>query len=96
LTESSHGWHSASIMSITVQLDLPEEVIREARTFGLLESKRMTALLAEEVSRCRAGQELKQILDTVRSAPGARVTMEDINAEIKAARAERRAREARS
>jgi hypothetical protein len=80
-------------MSITVQLDLPEEVIREARTFGLLETKRMTAMLAEEVSRRRAGQELKQMLDKVRSAPGEPMTMEEINAEIKAVRAKRRARE---
>lgn len=80
-------------MSITVQLDLPEEVIREARSFGLLETKRMTAMLAEEVGRRRAGLELKQMLDKVRSAPGEPMTMEEINAEIKAARAERRARE---
>lgn len=82
-------------MSITIQLDLPEEVIRDARTFGLLESKRMTAILAEEVRRRRAGQELKKTLDEIRSVPGVPMTMEEINAEIKAARAERRAREAR-
>ncbi len=80
-------------MSITIQLDLPEEVIREARDFGLLESKRMTAMLADAVRRRRAGQKLKQMLDKVRSAPGEPMTMEEINAEIKAARAERRARE---
>ena len=80
-------------MSIIVQLDLPEEVVQEARTFGLLESKRMTALLAEEVRRRRAGKELKQMLDKVRTAPGEPMTMEGINAEIKTSRAERRARE---
>ncbi|HOY57292.1 MAG TPA: hypothetical protein PK640_04035 [Verrucomicrobiota bacterium] len=82
-------------MSITVQLDLPEEIIRDARSFGLLETKRMTAILAEEVRRRRAGQELKEMLDQVRCAPGEPMTMQEINAEIKAARAERRAREAR-
>ena len=82
-------------MSITVELDLPEEVIRDARNFGLLETKRMTAMLAEEVGRCRAGQELKEMLNKIRSVPGEPMTMEEINAEIKAARAERRAREAR-
>ncbi len=81
-------------MSITVQLELPEEVVQEARTLGLLESKRLTAMIAEEVRRRRAGQELKQMLDEVRSAPGDPMTMEEINAEIKAARVERRAREA--
>jgi hypothetical protein len=82
-------------MSITIQLDLPEDLLRDARTYGLLESKRMTAILAEEVRRRRAGQELKEMLDQVRSAPGEPMTMEEINAEIKAARAQRRAREAR-
>ena len=95
LTDHTRCWHIGSVMSITVQLDLPEELIREARAFGLLETKRLTALLAEEVRRRRAGLELKEMLDKVRSAPGEPMTMEEINAEIKAARAERRAREAR-
>lgn len=81
-------------MSVTIQLDLPEEVIRDARMFGLLETKRMTAMLAEEVRRHRAGRELKVMLDQIRSAPGEPMTMQEINAEIKAARAERHAREA--
>jgi hypothetical protein len=73
---------------------LPEEVIREARTLGLLETKPMTAMLAEEVRRRRVGRELKEMLDQVRSAPGTPMAIEDINAEIKASRADRRAREA--
>lgn len=81
-------------MSITVQLDLPDEVIEQARTFGLLENKRMAEMLTEELRRRRAGQELKKMLDEIRSAPGEPMTMEAINAEIKAARAERRDREA--
>ena len=81
-------------MSITVQLDLPDEVIGQARTFGLLENKRMAEMLTEEVRRCEAGQELKKMLDGIRSMPGEPMTMEEINAEIKAARAERREREA--
>jgi hypothetical protein len=81
-------------MSVTIELDLPEEVIQEARNFGLLESKRMTSLLAEEVRRRRAGAELEQILEKIRSQSGEPMSMEEINAEVKAARAERRAREA--
>jgi hypothetical protein len=82
-------------MSITVQLDLPEDILRDARNFGLLETKRMAVMLAEEVRRRRAGQELKEMLEKVRSAPGEPMTMEEINAEIKSVRAERRGREAR-
>lgn len=75
-------------------MDLPEELIREARNYGLLETKRMSALLAEEIRRRRAGEELKGVLDRIRSAPGTPMTMDEINAEVKAARTERRAREA--
>jgi hypothetical protein len=52
-------------------------------------------LLADEVRRRNAGQELKKVLDEIRSAPGQPLSMNEISAEIKAARAARRAREAR-
>lgn len=81
-------------MSVTIQVDLPEDVIREARSLGLLEGKRMTAMLAEEVRRRRAGQELKKTLDQTRTLTGEPMTMEEVNAEIEAARKERRGREA--
>lgn len=77
-------------MSVTIQVDLPEEIIGEARRLGLLESKRLTAMLAEEVRRGRAGQKLKKVLDQVRPTPGEPMTMEEINAEIQTARKERR------
>jgi len=80
-------------MSITIELDLPDEMIEQARTFGLLEKKRMAEMLTEEVRRRGAGQELKKMLEEIRSVPGEPMTVEEINAEIKAARAERRARE---
>ena len=81
-------------MSVTIQLDLPDEMIAQARTFGLLENKRMAEMLTEEVRRRSAGQELKKMLEEIRSLPGAPMTMDEINAEVKAARAERHAREA--
>jgi hypothetical protein len=83
-----------SIMSVTIQLDLPDGLVRQAREMGLLESKRLADLLADEVRRPIAGQELKTVLDKIRSAPGESQTMDEINSEIKASRAERRAREA--
>jgi hypothetical protein len=61
----------------------------------LLDNRRVGELLADEVRRRNAGQDLKQVLDEIRSAPGESLTMDEISAEIKAARAERRAREAR-
>jgi len=62
---------------------------------GLLDNHRVAELLADEVRRRNAGQELKQVLDEIRSVPGERLTMDEIDGEIKAARAERRKREAR-
>lgn len=81
-------------MSVTIQLDLPEGLIQQARQMGLLDNKRVSELLADEVRRRKAGQELKRNLDEIRSVPGEPPGMDEINAEIKAVRAERRAREA--
>jgi hypothetical protein len=79
-------------MSVTVELDLPEGLIRQARQMGLLDNRRMAEWLADEVRRRTAGQELKKVLDGIRSVPGESLTMDEIGAEIKASRAERRAR----
>lgn len=81
-------------MSLTIELNLPDEMIAQARTFGLLENQRMAEMLAAEVRRRSAGQELKTMLAELRSVPGEAMTMEETNAEVKTARAERRAREA--
>lgn len=82
-------------MSVTIQLDLPEGLIQQARKMGLLENQRVADWLVEEVRRRNAGQELKKTLDDIRSAPGEPMTLDEINAEIKTSRTERRAREAR-
>lgn len=78
-------------MSVTIQLDLPEGLIQQAREMGLLENQRVAELLADEVRRRNAGRELMDVLDEIRSAPGEPLSMDEINAEIKAARAKRRA-----
>jgi len=83
-------------MGVTVELDLPEGLIRQAREMDLLDGRLVAEWVADEVRRRNAGQHLKKELDEIRSAPGEPLTMDEINAEIKAARAERHAREARS
>jgi hypothetical protein len=82
-------------MSVTIQLDLPEALIQQARQMGLLDNQRVSELLADEVRRRSAGQDLKKALDEIRSAPGQPLAIDEVNAEVKAARAERRAREGR-
>ena len=81
-------------MSITIQLDLPEALVNEARANGLLNSAPLGDLLAAELRRRKAAAELNQVLDGVRSQPGEPISEQDIAAEVKAARRERRAREA--
>ena len=73
-------------MSVTIQLDLPKALIQQARKMGLLENQRVAELLADEVRRRNAGQELKKTLDEIRSAPGESPAMDEVNSEIKAAR----------
>jgi uncharacterized protein YggE len=78
-------------MSVTIELDLDEGLIQQARERGLMDGRRVAELLADEVRRRNAGRELRNVLDGIRSTPGEPMTMDEINAEIKAARAERRA-----
>ena len=77
-------------MSVTIELDLPEGLMEQARQMGLLDNRRVAELLADEVRRRNAGQELKKALDEIRSAPGEPLSLDEINAEIKATRAKRR------
>jgi hypothetical protein len=81
-------------MSVTIELDLPEGLIQQARQLGLLENQRVAEWLAEEVRRRKGGQDLKKMIDDIRSVPGEPMTLDEINAEVKAARQERRTREA--
>ena len=81
-------------MSVTIQLDLPDALVNEARANGLLESGSMGDLLVTELRRRKAAADLKTVLDRVRAQPGEPMSEEEIAAEVKAARGERRAREA--
>jgi hypothetical protein len=80
-------------MSITIQLDLPEALVKEARDNGLLESRRLGELLNEELRRGRARKELGRVLKQLHALPGGPMSPEEIQAEIDAVRAERRRRE---
>ena len=81
-------------MSVTIQLDLPDALVREAKANGLLESAPIGDLLTTELRRRRAAAELSNVLEGIRAQPGEPMTMEEIQAEVDAVRAERRDREA--
>lgn len=81
--------------TLEVKLDLPESLAKEAQQAGLLAPKEIEKLLREEIRR-RAVGELFQAMDRMAAVEGPVMTPEEIEEEIKAARAERRAREARA
>jgi hypothetical protein len=93
LTNHYRYWHLLLVMSITIQLDLPDALAKEAKANGLLESDSMTDLLSIELRRRKAAAELDEVLDKIHAQPGEPMSPEEIQAEIDAVRAERRARE---
>lgn len=81
-------------MSITIQLDLPEPVASEARGRGLLEPARLTSLIQREVHTQADQRSFFEIARNLHSQPGQTMTMEEIQAEVDAARAKSHSREA--
>jgi hypothetical protein len=77
-------------MSITIQLDLPDDLLNEAKAKGLLESARMAVMLSEELRRERASTTLGETLKQLHALPGEPMSYEDIQTEVDAVRAERR------
>ena len=77
-------------MSVTIQLDLPEAPVKEARANGLLESRHLEELLSRELRQARARKQFGGMLERVRSQPGEPLSMEEIQAEADAVREARR------
>jgi DTW domain-containing protein YfiP len=75
----------------TVQIELPDSLAREAAQAGLLTAEVMERLLREAM-RQRAVERLRLAMDRMAQADIPPMTEEEIQAEIDAVRAERRAR----
>lgn len=75
-----------------IQIELPEAIERAAREAGLLTSEALERLLNDALKRREAIDSLLSIADRVADAGIPPMTEEEIDAEIKAARAERRKR----
>jgi hypothetical protein len=80
-------------MSVTIELDLPDALVNEARASGLLESGRLGELLSEELRRERARKEFGQMLEKLHSVDDEPMSMEEVQAEVNAVWEERRRRE---
>jgi post-segregation antitoxin (ccd killing protein) len=79
----------------TVEITLPDQLAEEAKRAGLLAPDAIERLVREAIRR-RALTELKEAMDRMAAADGPTMTPEEIQEEIRAARAERRAQEARA
>ncbi|OGA71541.1 MAG: hypothetical protein A3G27_11070 [Betaproteobacteria bacterium RIFCSPLOWO2_12_FULL_66_14] len=79
----------------TVQIDLPDALAREAQRAGLLTPQAIEQMVREAIRR-RALDELKEAMDRMAAVKGPLMTPDEVQEEIRAARAERRARDARA
>ena len=74
-----------------IQIELGDEVAKAAQEAGLLTTPALERLLADALRRRQAGDALLSIADRVAAAGIEPMSMEEIDAEVKAYRAERRA-----
>ena len=76
----------------TIQIELADATAQAARDAGLLTPQALERMLNDALKRRRAADSLLSIADRVAAASIEPMSMEEINAELKAARAERRQR----
>lgn len=76
----------------TIQIELTEATARAAREAGLLTPQTLERLLIEALARRRAAAALLSVADSVAAAGIEPMSMDEINAEVKAVRTERQRR----
>jgi len=76
----------------TIQIELPDAMAQAALDAGLLTPQALERLLNDALRRKQAADSLLSIADRVAAAGIEPMSMDEINAEVKAARAERRRR----
>ena len=74
----------------TIQIELPEATAQAARAAGLLTPQALERLLNDALRRKQAADALLLIADRVAAAGIEPMSMDEINAEVKAARAARK------
>ena len=73
----------------TFQIELPDSTAQAARAAGLLTPQALDRLLTQALRRREAANSLLSIADRVAAAGIAPMSMQEINVEVKLARAER-------
>jgi hypothetical protein len=76
-----------------IEIELPDHIANAAREAGLLTPRALERLLTNAISRRQAADKGVSIADRVAAAGVAPMPMEEIAAEVKAARISRRQRE---
>ena len=74
----------------TFQIELPDSTASAAQAAGLLTPEALDQLLTQALRRRAAANALLSIADRVAAAGIAPMSMQEINAEVKATRSERR------
>ena len=74
----------------TIQIELPDATANTARDAGLLTPQALERLINDALRRKQAADSLLSIAERVAAAGISPMSMEEINAEVKAARAERK------
>ncbi len=80
-------------VTVTLTLDLPEEIAEKAETTGILKTKNIEKMIAQEVERRTRADEFIRILDELRALKPP-LTQEEIDEEIRLYREEKRQRRA--
>lgn len=75
-----------------IQIELPDATAQAAQAAGLLTPQALDRLLSNALRRQQAADYLLTVADEVAAADIAPMSTEEINAEVKAAREERRQR----
>jgi hypothetical protein len=75
-----------------IEIELPDATAKAARDAGLLTSETLNRLLTDAIKRRQAADSLLSIAERVQAAGIPPMSMEEIDAEVKAYRAERRQR----
>ena len=75
----------------TIIIDLPDELVQEAKSHGLFEAAALEIMIREMLRR-RAGKELLETADKLVAAKFPPMTMTEIQEEVDAVRSERRRR----
>ena len=77
---------------ITIQIELPDATVKAARDAGLLTPEALERLLVQAIRRKEAADYLLSVADRTAAAGIEPMSAEEINSEVKAARADRRER----